>query len=184
MQLYKHNTNHDGTHKEARGWSVDAAQFAEELVEIYSTPTPTPNAMAKVGKIVLIECSCLCTITGVQYLYPKPKHESYSNTTYYNSWNKRKLHNLIISWTLIFLIYRVQHVFLAPLKYSPLTSSADVIYKIADSDITSKSTDTDSHPIDSLDNTILEALSFRVLLPKFWCKQCVKGAQMEHPKQQ
>ena len=52
--------------------------------------TPTPNAMAKAGKIVLIDCSCPCTITGVQYLYPEPKHESYSNTTYYNSWSKRK----------------------------------------------------------------------------------------------
>ena len=49
------NTSRDGTHKQVRGWSVDAALFAEELAEIYSTPTP--NAMAKAGKIVLIECS-------------------------------------------------------------------------------------------------------------------------------
>ena len=55
MQLYKHNTSHDGTHKQAEGRSVDAALFAEELVEIYSTSTP--NTMAKAGKIVLIECS-------------------------------------------------------------------------------------------------------------------------------
>ena len=54
MQLYKHNTSHDGTHKQARGWSVDAALFAKELAKIYSTPTP--NAIAKAGKIVLIEC--------------------------------------------------------------------------------------------------------------------------------
>ena len=54
MQLYKHNTSRDGTHKQARGWSVDLALFAEELAEIYST---TPNAMAKAEKIVLIECS-------------------------------------------------------------------------------------------------------------------------------
>ena len=33
MQLYKHNTSRDGTHKQAGGRSVDAAQFAEELVE-------------------------------------------------------------------------------------------------------------------------------------------------------
>ena len=33
MQLYKHNTSYDGTHKQARGRSVDAALFAEELVE-------------------------------------------------------------------------------------------------------------------------------------------------------
>ena len=56
MQLYKHNTNRDGTHKQAGGRSVDAALFAEELAEIYSTPTP--NVIAKVGKIILIECLC------------------------------------------------------------------------------------------------------------------------------
>ena len=55
MQLYKHNTSRDGTHKQAGGRSVDAALFVEELVEIYSTPTP--NAMTKAEKIVLIECS-------------------------------------------------------------------------------------------------------------------------------
>ena len=70
--------------------------------------------------------------------------------THYNSWNKRKLPNLIITWTLIFLICRVWHIFLAQSKYSPLTSSTGVIYKIADSDIASKSTYTDSHLIDSL----------------------------------
>ena len=63
MQLYKHNTSHDGTHKQARGRSVDAALFAEELIEIYSTSTP--NTMAKTGKIVLIESSCRCIITRV-----------------------------------------------------------------------------------------------------------------------
>ena len=55
MQLYKHNTSRDSTHKQAGGRSVDAALFVEELAEIYITPTP--NAMAKVEKIVLIECS-------------------------------------------------------------------------------------------------------------------------------
>ena len=40
MQLYKHNTSCDGTHKQAGGRSVDATLFAEELAEIYSTPTP------------------------------------------------------------------------------------------------------------------------------------------------
>ena len=63
MQLYKHNTSRDGTHKQAGGRSADAALFAEELTEIYSTPTP--NTMAKTGKIVLIECSSLYTITRV-----------------------------------------------------------------------------------------------------------------------
>ena len=63
MQLYKHNTSHDGTHKQARGRSVDAALFAEKLAEIYSTPTP--NAMAKAEKIILIECSSPFIITRV-----------------------------------------------------------------------------------------------------------------------
>ena len=55
MQLYKHNTSRDGTHKQAGGRSVDVALFVEELAKIYITPTP--NAMAKARKIVLIECS-------------------------------------------------------------------------------------------------------------------------------
>ena len=33
MQLYKHNTSRDGTHKQAEGPSVDATLFAEELAE-------------------------------------------------------------------------------------------------------------------------------------------------------
>ena len=40
MELYKHNTSHDGTHKQARGRSVDATLFAKELIEIYCTLTP------------------------------------------------------------------------------------------------------------------------------------------------
>ena len=40
MQLYKYDTSHDGTHRQAEGWSVNAALLVEELVEIYSTPTP------------------------------------------------------------------------------------------------------------------------------------------------
>ena len=63
MELYKHNTSRDGTHKQATSRSVDAALFAEELAEIYSTPTP--NVMAKAENIVLIECSCPFTITRV-----------------------------------------------------------------------------------------------------------------------
>ena len=63
---------------------------------------------------------------------------------------KENFLNLIITWTPIFLFRRDRHISLVPLKYSPLTPSADVIHKIANSDITSKSADTDSHPIDSL----------------------------------
>ena len=40
MQLYKQNTSHDSTHKQARGRSINVALFAEELIKIYSTPTP------------------------------------------------------------------------------------------------------------------------------------------------
>ena len=40
MQLYKYDTSHDGTHRQARGRSVDAALLVEELVEIYITPNP------------------------------------------------------------------------------------------------------------------------------------------------
>ena len=111
--------------------------------------------MAKAKKIVLIECS-----------------------THYNSRNKRKLPNLIKTWTLIFLICRVRHIFLAPFKYSPLMSSADIIYKIVDSDIASKLADTDSHLIDSL---MTQSLKLRVPMfffsnfsvthaPQFWDK--------------
>ena len=33
MQLYKHNTSRDGTHRQAGGRSVDAALLVEELTE-------------------------------------------------------------------------------------------------------------------------------------------------------
>ena len=33
MQLYKHNTSRDGTHKQARDRPVNAALFAKELAE-------------------------------------------------------------------------------------------------------------------------------------------------------
>ena len=49
-----YNTSHDGTHKQAKGRSVDATLFAEELAEIYNIPT---HVMTKAEKIVLIECS-------------------------------------------------------------------------------------------------------------------------------
>ena len=65
MQLYKHNTSHGRTHKQARGRSVDAALFAKELMKIYSTPTP--NAMAKAGNIVLIVC--LSFYNGQGYIF-------------------------------------------------------------------------------------------------------------------
>ena len=70
---------------------TDAALLAEELAEIYSTPTPKgwPEPK-KVSNLYLID-SVSFTIAGVQYLYPKPTHESYLSTTHYNLWYKRKL---------------------------------------------------------------------------------------------
>ena len=64
---------------------INAALFVEELVEIYSTPTP--KDWLEVKKVIGIDwLGILFTIAGVQYLYPKPKHESYPNMTYYTSW--------------------------------------------------------------------------------------------------
>ena len=66
------------TDKPKVGWT-DAALLTKEFTEIYSTPTPKGWSEPK-----------KFTIAGVQYLYPKPKHESYSSTTHYNLWYKRK----------------------------------------------------------------------------------------------
>ena len=57
MQLYKHDTSRDGTHRQARGPSVDADLLVEELAEIYITPTPKGWREAE-NVIVLIDCSC------------------------------------------------------------------------------------------------------------------------------
>ena len=81
---------------------TDAALLTEELTEIYSTPTPKGwPELKKVSNLYLIDCVSF-TIAGVQYLYPEPKHESYSSTTHYNLWYKRKHSYLKITWTLIF----------------------------------------------------------------------------------
>ena len=66
MQLYKHNTSRDGTYKQALGWSIDAALFAEKLTEIYCTPTL--NAMAKARKIVLVVCSSFYNNQGLIFI--------------------------------------------------------------------------------------------------------------------
>ena len=60
---------------------TDAALLVEELTEIYTTPTPKGWREAK--KVIGIDwLDDVFTIAGVQYLYPKPKRESYSNTTH------------------------------------------------------------------------------------------------------
>ena len=69
---------------------IDADIIAEELAEIYSTPTPKGwLELKKVIDLYLIDWSLL-TIAGVWYLYPESKHESYSSTICYNLWHKMK----------------------------------------------------------------------------------------------
>ena len=51
---------------------IDATVLAEELTEIYSTPTPKGwSEPKKVIDLYLIDC--FFTIAGVWYLYPEPK---------------------------------------------------------------------------------------------------------------
>ena len=70
---------------------IDIAVLAEELIEIYSTPTPKgwPEPK-KVSNLYLIDCVSI-TIAGAQYLYPEPKHESYSSMTRYNLWYEENI---------------------------------------------------------------------------------------------
>ena len=72
---------------------IDAAILTEELAEIYSTPTPKgwPEPK-KVIDLYLIDWLFL-TIVGVRYLYPEPRHESYSSTICYNLWHKKREHS-------------------------------------------------------------------------------------------
>ena len=88
------------TDKPEVGWT-DAALLAEELTEIYSTPTPKGWPEPKKGKLYLIDWMSF-TIAEVQYLYPKPKHESYLSMTYFNLWYRIKHSKFKITWTLIF----------------------------------------------------------------------------------
>ena len=62
---------------------IDVALLAEELTEIYSTPTPKGWLEPKKSNLFLIDC-VFFTIAGVQYLYPEPTHESYLSMTHYN----------------------------------------------------------------------------------------------------
>ena len=69
---------------------TDAALFAEELAEIYSTPTPKGwPELRKVSNLYLSDYVSLTT-TRVQYLYLEPTHESYLSMTHYSLWHKRK----------------------------------------------------------------------------------------------
>ena len=69
---------------------IDATVLAEELAEIYSTPTPKGwLEPKKVINLYLIDWFSL-TIAGVWYLYPKPKYESYLSTICYRLWHKNE----------------------------------------------------------------------------------------------
>ena len=68
---------------------TDAALLVEELTGIYSMPAPKGWHGAERSKLYFIDWISF-TIAGVQYLYPEPKHESYSCTTNYNLWYKTK----------------------------------------------------------------------------------------------
>ena len=73
---------------------IDAAVLAEELAEIYSTPSPKgwpePKKVIDLYLIVWL----FSTIAGVWYLYPEPKNEPYSSTTQYNLWHNENIPNL------------------------------------------------------------------------------------------
>ena len=63
-----------------------AALLAEELAEIYSTPTPKRWHKPKskgTGFLLIAEMSI--TIARVQYLYPRLDYESWSNETGYKT---------------------------------------------------------------------------------------------------
>ena len=65
---------------------VDAAILAEELAEIYSTPTPKGwSEPKKVSNLYWIDC-VFFTIAGLWYLYPGHAHDSYLSTTHHNLW--------------------------------------------------------------------------------------------------
>ena len=62
---------------------IDAVVLAEELAEIYSTPTPRGGRSRKSNWLVFDRLDDLFTIVGVWYLYLEPKHETYLITILY-----------------------------------------------------------------------------------------------------
>ena len=72
---------------------IDAAVLAEELTEIYSTPTP--KGWPEPKKVINFVFDWLIlTIAGVWYLYPESKHEPCSSMTQYNLWYNENIPNL------------------------------------------------------------------------------------------
>ena len=65
--------SHDGTYRQAVEVDrIDATVLAEEVAEIYSTPTPKGwSERKKVNNLYWIDCVYFI-IAGVQYLYPEP----------------------------------------------------------------------------------------------------------------
>ena len=63
MHLYKYDTSHDDTHRQAGGRSVDAALLVEELIEIYSTPNP--KGWREARKVIVLIDWVPFTIAGV-----------------------------------------------------------------------------------------------------------------------
>ena len=71
---------------------TDAAVLIEELAEIYTSTPKGWHGAKKSNLYSLIGCPFI--IAGVQYLYPEPKHESYSSTTHYNLGIRENISNL------------------------------------------------------------------------------------------
>ena len=73
---------------------IKVAVLAEELAEIYSTPTPKGwPEQKKVIDLYLFDW-LIFTIAGVWYLYPESNNEPYSSMTQYNLWHNENIPNL------------------------------------------------------------------------------------------
>ena len=83
--------SNDGTYKQAvEVVRIDVAILAEELTEIYSTPTPKRWPEQKKQMPCILDLLLFFTIAGVWYLYPESKYESYTSMIHYNFLHKRK----------------------------------------------------------------------------------------------
>ena len=101
MQLYKHNTSHDGTHKQAVGRSVDVALFVEELAEIYSTPTP--KGWREAEKRNCIDWLVVCLQWPGSNIYTRNLNMNPTQIRLITILGtKENIPNLKITWTLIF----------------------------------------------------------------------------------
>ena len=85
MQPYKQGISCDGySQTNQRSELTDAALLTEELIKIYSTPTPKGWREPKSkGTNLCLLLEMFITKARVQYLYPRPDYESWSNRTSY-----------------------------------------------------------------------------------------------------